>query len=67
MKLHELVKELRSYPAHYTAAHRAATEIERLMAHNSYLEGRRDAWRVRALELVMKLDEKLFTLGEEKK
>jgi hypothetical protein len=28
----DLIKELRSYPRHYEAAHRAAEEIERLRA-----------------------------------
>lgn len=62
MKLHELVRELRCYPEHYTAAHKAAIEIERLMAQVSYFEGRRDAWKLRALELAMKLDEKLSAI-----
>lgn len=31
--MEELVKELRSYPAHYTAAHRAADTIERMAGH----------------------------------
>ena len=33
----DLVKELRSYPRHYEAAHKAAEEIERLRAENERL------------------------------
>jgi predicted nucleic acid-binding Zn-ribbon protein len=34
----ELVQELRSYPAHYTAAHRAADALERIDFYNCRLE-----------------------------
>ena len=34
----ELIKELRSYPAHYVAAHRAADALERIDFYNCRLE-----------------------------
>ena len=41
----DLIKELRSYPRHYEAAHKAAEEIERLRAENERLRAREASLR----------------------
>ena len=64
----ELIKELRSYPAHYVAAHRAADALERIDFYNCRLEDdlfATDLETERLRKHIAKQQLDIITLGQE--
>jgi len=64
----ELVQELRSYPAHYVAAHRAADALERIDFYNCRLEDdlvAADLETERLRKHIAKQQLDIVTLGQE--
>jgi len=64
----ELVQELRSYPAHYTAAHRAADALEKREYYNCRLEDdlvSADLETERLRKHIAKQQLDIVTLGQE--